>query len=110
MHRTVQDAVFAGDTELGIGCDVCRILTVRDLAKLPNVLGNDLIADLHKRLICSRCGTRPKADDVTVKAPLKLPTGQYPRWEVPSLGEGEVKSVEVAPGHRRWKSRHGRPI
>jgi len=81
VQGTVQDAVFAGETELNISCEVCRLLAVRELRELPNVFGDHLLADLHKRLICRRCGTRPRAEGVTVKKPRRLPTYNYPRWE-----------------------------
>lgn len=106
----MQDAIFAGETELQISCDVCRLLAVRKLANLRNVLGNDLIADLHKRLICARCGTRPRADGVKVVAPAPLPTGRYPKLETQPLEADRVDTVETATGQRRWKTRHSRPI
>jgi hypothetical protein len=109
--KTVQEAIFAGLTEVSISCTTCRLLAVRTLVGLPGVLGNDLIANLHKRLVCRRCGNRPAAEDVKIDAPPTMMSSKYPDFSMPDGGaRPDDPTITPATGQRRWKTRHRRMI
>lgn len=75
--RTVDEAMIAGRDWLAVSCRPCRMLKHIPWTLLPGLLGGDRIADLHMRLVCKKCGTRPAPEDVSVAEPVTTPGFSY---------------------------------
>lgn len=74
--QTVHDAVAAGRERLEVRCETCRVTHHVPWRLLPGVLNGDKIAELHRRLVCKKCGQRPAAELVRVAEPTQVP-GRY---------------------------------
>lgn len=66
---TVDDAICAGRSHLKVTCQPCRVQLHVPWGLLPRLLGSDRIDHLHLRLVCSKCGARPLAEDVETIRP-----------------------------------------
>lgn len=74
-YVTVHDAVAGGQERLEVRCTRCRVTHHIPWRLLRGVLNGDRIVDLHRRLVCKKCGQRPAPEDVGFPAPVKFPGG-----------------------------------
>lgn len=74
-YVTVHDAMVAGHERLEVRCSTCRVTRHVPWRLLRGVLNGDRLDQLHKRLICEKCGRRPAPEDVGLPKPERLPSG-----------------------------------
>lgn len=62
--QTVAEAIANGRTHLEVTCGRCRCLLWIPWGLLPGVMDSDRIDDIARRLVHTKCGTRPDPDTV----------------------------------------------
>jgi hypothetical protein len=76
-YLTVHDAMAAGHSHLEVHCLRCRVTHHIPWRLMPRLLGGDRLADLHRRLVCKKCGERPRPENVGIPKPVRMPSGLY---------------------------------
>lgn len=74
-YVTVHDAMAAGHERLEVRCSTCRVTHLIPWRLLPGILNGDRLDQLHRRLVCRKCGQRPTPEDVGIPEPVKFPGG-----------------------------------
>jgi hypothetical protein len=74
-YVTIHDAMADGHERLEVRCSTCRVTHHVPWRLLRGILNGDRIDELHKRLVCKKCGQRPAPEDVGIPKPVKFPGG-----------------------------------
>ncbi|MFC5423334.1 hypothetical protein ACFPOB_27715 [Bosea eneae] len=74
-YVTVLDAMVDGHERLEVRCTTCRVTHHIPWRLMRGVLKADRLDELHKRLVCRKCGERPAPEDVCIPEPVRFPGG-----------------------------------